>query len=113
MSKKIAKTVCSVKVYSNFLKEFEEISSQAAGNKGEQVSAGIMAWMAIYQTDKGLASALTNPDLTSETAAKLILTTFQEVIYQRALAALTPQQKAQLLEDAKQSARKAARKKHP
>jgi len=83
---------------------------KAAGGKGEQLSAGIMAYMAIYHIDKGLASALTDPDLTVKTAADLILKSMQEISYRKALEDLTLEQRVQLLEDAKRSREKVIRK---
>lgn len=106
MAKKTEKTNYSLKLYANFAREFDKMWHKAAGGKGEQLSAGIMAYMAIYHIDKGLASTLTNPDLTAKKAATLILESMQDIIYRKALENLTPEQRAQLLEDAKRSKEK-------
>jgi len=110
MTKKIEKTNYSLKIYTDFAHEFDEFWHKAAGGKGEQLSAGVMAYMAIYNIDKGLASALTNPDLTAKKAANLILDSMREIIYRKALEDLTPEQRAQLLEDAKRSKEKVLQK---
>jgi len=111
MAKNTEKIVRSLKLYRNFSEEWDEMSPKAAGGKGEQLSAGIMAYMGIYNIDKGLASALTNPDLDAQKAAKLILESMGEIIYHKALENLTPEQRVQILQDAKQSKQKVFRKK--
>lgn len=101
--KKIEKINYSLKVYAKFAEEFDAMWPKSAGGKGEQLSAGIMAYMAIYQIDKGLASALTNPDLNTKKAEKLIVDSMQKIIYNKALAGLTPEAKARILRDAQRS----------
>lgn len=100
------KKTLSLKVYANFADEFDRMTKKMAGGKGEQFSAAIMAYLAIYKIDKGLASALTDPDLTPQKAVNLILKEMSEITYRRALGSLTDQQKAQLLQDAKRSEEK-------
>ena len=98
-------------VFENFAEEFEKWHSKTAGGKGEKASGAMMALMAIHRLDEALAFALMDPELTAEKAAKLIYKTIQEKTYRDALADLTPEQRAQLLRDAKSSKRKVLGKK--
>ena len=111
MAKKIEKSTHSLKLFDSVMEIFENFHNRTMGGKGEKVSAGIMAFMALYEIDENLATSLVDPNLTVKKASEMIRKNLANVIYRQSLEALTPEQRAQLLHDAELSQQRVLGKK--
>lgn len=111
MTKNTEKINYNLKIFVSFVDQFDKFHENTVGMKGEKASAGLMAIMALHLLDEPLANALADPDITVKKAASLIETRMRIYFEQQAFEQLTPEQRSQLLRDAKQSREKVIGKK--
>ncbi len=95
----------NVPVEENVAEEFSDWLDRADTpfNKGVACVGALKAIQSLFLIDKGLATELTNPDLSIDQAVNLILDCVSDAEVARLLSPLTPTKRARLLRDAKQS----------